>query len=77
MPFDLSHDINYIYYFCLLQLAEYNKTTRRYDTITYKSISELTERIRTYCAVSETTISRFLRQMESNQYKEYLTIDRK
>lgn len=79
IPFSVSANINYVYFFCLLQIAEYNRETKRYDTIIYKSISELTNRINTFSAISisDSTISRFLREMEREEYKEYLSIDRK
>lgn len=76
IPFSVSADINYFHYFCILQIAEFNKETRRYDTINYNSIAELTDRIQMYVDISSSTISRFLREMENEKYKEYLTIDR-
>ena len=78
IPFDVSADINYIYLFCLLDLAEYNRTTKRHDRIEYRSIQELTDRIKKNynIKISNATISRFLREMEAENNSCYLSIDR-
>lgn len=78
IPFDISADINYIYLFCLLGIAEYNKETKRHDRIEYSSIQELTDRIKkSYnIKISNATVSRFLREMEAENNSCYLSIDR-
>lgn len=79
IPYTVSANINYVYFFCLLNIASYSKETRRYDRIEYKSIKELTDKINTFCAIniSVSTVSRFLREMGKEEYSIYLSIDKK
>ena len=70
IPYEPKANINYVYLLCLYGLAEYNKDTMLYDYIKYKSIRELTERIKNKfdIKVSTNTVSRFLDDIETVSY---------
>jgi hypothetical protein len=62
--------VNYLYILRLYQIAEYNKRTKLYDTISYKTQSELAKRLQ----VSDKTLARLL---VNTEYAEIFTVDKK
>ena len=67
--------INYLYLFMLYGLADYNKDTRTYSTITFDTKKELAERLTaTYkkYAFSYATLTRII---ANDDYNSYFTVD--
>lgn len=69
IPFIPEADIKYIYLFQLYQNAEYNKETKRYDTIRYNNQQRLAEMLNT----SSSTVKRLL---NDERYKDFFTVDK-
>lgn len=69
VPFVPKADINYLYLFKLYQNATYNRETKCYDTIEYKSIKNLAEML----DLSESTTKRLLKD---TRYNDYFMIDK-
>ena len=63
-------DINYLHLFSLYNLAEYNATTKAYDTIKYLSINKLAELL----PYSQATLNRLIANKE---YEPFIKIDKK
>lgn len=64
IPFVPSAKINYYVLFLLYDLAEYNKITKCYDTIKYKSLSELAKKL----DISESTLKRILKNTDYDNF---------
>ena len=63
IPYDETKDINYIYVLAFYKAATYNKLTKRYDTISYRSLSNLSEQIKSVSnkKISVSTLGRILK----------------
>ena len=75
ISYNPSDKINYIYLFMLYGIAEYDKTKRRYERITFSSKKELAATIKSIygdCAFSYATLNRIL---NNPIYRKYFTID--
>ena len=70
LPFIPKAKVNYFYLFSLIDIAEYNKATKAFDTINYKSKEELAEKLN----VSAGTISNLLKK---DSYKDFFSVDTK
>ena len=62
--------IDYLYLFAFYDLAEYNEESKVFDTVRYKSVRELAERLN----ISTSTVNRIL---DNPAYKDFLDIDKK
>lgn len=62
--------INYLHLFSLYDLAEYNSNQKAYNTINYKSLSNLAEML----PFSASTLNRIL---YNDEYRPFLTLDKK
>lgn len=74
---DNINKINVLYLLYLYGIAEYNKTNNYIDTINYISARKLTEKINKKYnkSLSNSTINRFLKDIISGNYNDFLTID--
>lgn len=70
LNFKPKADVNYLHLLALYDLAQYNTTTKAFDTITYNSISKLALSL----SFSATTLNRML---VNNDYKHFLSVDKK
>ena len=70
LHFKPEADINYLHLFNLYNLAEYNPSTKAYDTINYTSIAKLAALL----PYSTATLNRIL---YNDEYKDFLSIDKK
>lgn len=66
-------NINYIYLLTLYSIAEYNSTTKRYDTITYKRFADIEEKTARVHRISVSTLIRIFKKQE---YKPYISLDK-
>ena len=69
IPFIPKEDINYFYLFELMEQASYTPSKKAYDTITYKSIAKLAEKL----SYSSATLDRML---SGDKYSLYLSADK-
>lgn len=78
--YDETAKVNYKHLLKLYGIAEYNKRKQMYDTITYKTLDELTNRINTKFgkgSISKSTLSDFLNDKgtKKHEYK-YFIVDK-
>ena len=74
LPYNEKEQANYIYILMFYSIANYNKTTKRYDTIKYSSIKNLRDQLNNISnkTISESTLRRLL---QKECYKTFLQID--
>lgn len=70
IPFIPKAEIDYLHLFELMEQATYTPSTMAYDTISYKSIAKLAEKL----TFSSSTLNRIL---SGEKYKSYLSADPK
>ena len=70
IPFIPKAEIDYLHLFELMEQAEYTPSTKAYDTISYKSIAKLAEKL----SYSSSTLDRIL---SGDKYSGYLSADKK
>lgn len=66
-PYKIDSDINYLYLFRLMRLAEYNTTTKSFDTLRFSSLSSLAGQI----DISSSTLKRILSKPTGDYKKDY------
>lgn len=78
IPYDEVKDINYIYILALYKTATFNKITKRYDTISYRSLENLKEQIKASSnkSISASTLGRILKDSKYSGLL-YIPEDRK
>ena len=69
IPFIPKAEINYLHLFELMEQASYSPSTKAYDTISYKSIAKLAEKL----SYSSATLDRML---SGDKYSLYLSADK-
>ena len=75
--YDPEAGINYLYLFMLYGIADYDKTKRRYEVITYNSVKQLAAKLQESYgdrAFSYATLSRLL---NNTAYSDYFTVEGK
>lgn len=70
LPFYVDADINYLYLFSLLELAEYDAVSKSYSIIKYKSQSDLCK----FMGISSATLQRII---TNPAYEKYFSCDTK
>lgn len=69
-PYNPIAKVNYLYLFALSDIAEYNQTTRLYDTISYTSIEQLANSL----SISPSATTALLK---NQNYQDYFIVDKK
>lgn len=69
LPFIPHADVNYFYLFGLIDIASYTPSTHSYDTVQYRSVRNLAEKLN----ISQSTVNRMLSDQD---YKEFFTVDK-
>lgn len=74
IPFIPKADINYFYLFELMEQASYTPSKKAYDTITYKSIAKLAEKL----SFSKSVLDRILdsNHKQGAKYADFFTVDK-
>ncbi len=67
-------DINYLYLFMLYGIAEYNVSRKCYDTISYSSIKQLSNRITDVYKDKAFSYSTLRRILQDTNYANYITV---
>ena len=70
-------DINYIYLLYLYSLAEYNKTTNFFDTVSYNSVRALQKQIEERFGKGSISPSSLSRLLNGDRYRNYIKVDQK
>ena len=74
ISYNLSDNINYLYLFMLYGIAEYDKTKRRYETITFNSKKDLAEKIKNAYGEKAFSYATLNRILSAPNYSNYFSI---
>lgn len=77
LPYDEKEKANYVYVLMFYSIAEFNIKTKRFDSIKYNTIKELTEKLNSISQgnkISESTVHRILKK---EIYNKFLSVNSK